>query len=160
MPNFPGPAAGTAPFINNASPIALVRPGESCYLFGQLAASATQLPVNDTNVAGEAASAVSPQASIAVLLPAAEQSGPPAVSVEVAYPSAPGAGESIAIQEADTHADAFFITPSNPVYTISAFSTTNVARVDLSPTGGKFLRVTRTKGANAVTCTVKVTRLA
>jgi hypothetical protein len=59
----------------------------------------------------------------------------------------------------DTHADGLFITPTNAAYTISSFNSSNAARSDLSPTGGKYLRVSRTKGSNAVACTVKVTRL-
>lgn len=159
MPSFPGPAAGTTPVLSNASPIGLVTPGDSCYVIGQLAAGATQLPVCDSNVAFESTAAAT-ESSIAVALAGRETQGPAAVSVEIAYSGVPGAGESIQIQEADTHADAFFITPSNATYTISAFNANNVARVDLSPTGGKFLRVLRTKGANAVGCTVKITRLA
>lgn len=155
MPSFPGAAGGTAPVLSNASPIALAKPGEYCYLFGVLASTATQLPVNDSNVTTENLAG----ASIAVELPHAENAGPPAVSVEVLCASAPGSGESIVIQEADTHADALFITPSNAAYTINSFNTYGAARADLIPTGGKFLRVSRTKGANAVGVTVKVTRL-
>lgn len=159
MPNFPGPANGTTPVLSNASPIALHK-GESVYLFGVLSASATQLPVNDSNVTFETPAA-SPQASIAVCLVGAEEgSPPPMVTVEVLTNGAPGAGETIAIQEADTHADAFFITPIAAAYTITSFNANNAARSDLSPTGGKYLRVLRTKGANAVGATVKVTRLA
>lgn len=161
MPNFPGPLNGLVPVQSNASPIALARPGDSCYLFGVLASTATQLPVNDSNIAFEAAPAgAGAQGSIAVLLAAAEDAPAPAVAIEIVFPSAPGAGESIAIQEADTHGDGFFITPSNPAYTVTSFNANGVARVDLSPTGGKFMRVARTKGANAVGCTVKITRLA
>jgi hypothetical protein len=160
MPSFPGPANGTSFVQSNASPIALSKPGDYCYVLGQLAASATQLPLADNNVAFEAAPAGATEASIAVELPGADNAGPPMVSIEVLYSGVPGAGESIQIQEADTHADAFFITPSNANYTINAFNANNVARVDLSPTGGKFMRVLRTKGANAVGGTVKITRLA
>jgi hypothetical protein len=155
MPSFPGAAGGTSPVLSNASPIVLAKPGDSCYLFGTLAASATQLPVNESNVANENLAG----ASIAVELPDAENAGPPAISVEVIFAAVPGAGESIAIQEADTHADGFFITPSNAAYTINSFNANNAARSDLSPTGGKYLRVNRTRGANAVAGTVKVTRL-
>jgi hypothetical protein len=155
MPNFPGAAGGTTPVLSNASPIVLAKPGDSCFLFGVLAATATQLPVTDANVATENLAG----ASIAVGLPQQEEGGPPAVSVEVICAAAPGSGESIVVQEADTHADGCFIMPNNAAYTINSFNTYNVARADLSPTGGKYLRVSRTKGANAVALTVKVTRL-
>src|SRR3972149_137968 len=56
MPSFPGPANGKTFVASNASPIAL-KPGDSVYVFGQLAATATQLPVNDTNADFEAAAA-------------------------------------------------------------------------------------------------------
>ena len=159
MPNYPGAPSATAPVTSNASPIALQK-GESVYLFGVLSSTATQLPVNDNNVATEAAPAGATQASIAIDIQSQAGDPPPAISIEVRYAAAPGAGESIAIQEADTDADAFYITPTNAAYTINSFSSQNTARTDLSPTGGKFLRVVRTKGANAVACTVKATRLA
>jgi hypothetical protein len=160
MPPYPGAPGASAPAASNASPIALADPGDYCYVLGQLASTATQLPVNDTNVANEAAPVGSTESSIAVALLSRDSAAPPAVSVEVFYPSAPGSGESIAIQEADTDADAFYITPTNSAYTISSFSSANTARSDLSPTGGKYMRVLRTKGANAVACRVKITRLA
>lgn len=155
MPKFPGVAGGTTFVQSNASPIALQKPGDYCYVVGLLAAGATQLPVCDANVATENFAG----ASIAVELPGAEGQSAPAISVEVVCAGAPGSGESIAIQEADTHADANFITPTNTAYTISSFSATNVARSDLIPTGGRFTRISRTQGANAVGITVKITRL-
>jgi hypothetical protein len=155
MPTFPGPSGGTTPVLSNASPIALSKPGDYVYLSGVLSASATQLPVSDSNVAFENYAG----ASIAVELPQAENAGPPAVGIEVRCNGAPGAGESIAIQEADTHADGLFITPTNTAYTINAFNSNNAARADLSPTGGKFLRIYRTQGGNAVGVTIKVTRM-
>lgn len=158
MPTYPGAAGSFVSASSNLSPIALQR-GESVYVLGQLAAGATQLPIHDGNVALEAAPAIATQASLAVNLQAGSETMPlPLVTVEVRFASAPGAGETIAIQEADTDADGFYITPAAASYTISTF-TNNVARVDLSPTGGKFMRVLRTKGANAVSCTVKITRL-
>jgi hypothetical protein len=162
MPAYPGVAGATAWVGNNTSGLQLEK-GDYQYLFGLLAATATQLPVNDTNVTPEAASAAASQASISVNLQAGSEAmdAPPMICVEVRYPSAPGAGEVIAIQEADTDADAFYITPAAAQYTINNGSLTSpfVARVDLFTTGGKFLRVLRTKGANAVACTVKVTRM-
>lgn len=157
MPNYPGVQGSLVSAPSNASPIALHK-GESAYLFGKLAAGATQLPINDGNVAFEAAGAAV-QASIAVNLQTMDDDPAPGVSVEIAYSAAPGAGESIAVQEADTDADGFYITPSNTAYTVAVFGANNTARTDLIPTGGKFLRVSRTKGANAVSATVKVSRL-
>src|SRR6185437_15014243 len=159
MPAYPGSAGSFVPAASNASPIALQK-GESCYVLGVLAVGATQLPVSDNNVAFEAAPAGATKASIAVDLQSQAGDTPPMVCVEVHTNGAPGAGESFAIQEADTDADGFYVTPANATYTIAAFNTNNVARADLSPTGGKFMRVVRTKGANAVGCTVKITRLA
>lgn len=157
MPAYPGAANGTVSAKSNLSPIALQK-GESCYVSGQLAAGSTQLPVNDGNVASENFAG----ASIAVNLQAGDEAQPPPmVCVEVWFPTgAPGAGESIAIQEADTDADAFYITPTNTAYTISSFNANNVARADLSPTGGKFMRISRTRGANAIGAVIKITRLA
>jgi hypothetical protein len=160
MPSYPGTSGTFVPAASNLSPIALQK-GESAYVLGVLASTATQLPVNEGNVAFEAAPAVASQASIAVnLQPTEGASPPPMVTVEIRYNGAPGASEQIEIQEADTDADAWFITPTNAAYTVTSFNANNVARVDLSPTGGKFMRVKRTKGANAVGCTVKITRLA
>jgi hypothetical protein len=157
MPNYPGASLATAPVASNFSPIALVNPGDAHYVFGVLAAGATQLPVQPGNVAGESPAA--PQASVAVMLPASEQGAPPMVSLEIRFSGAPGAF-NIQIQEADTDADAFYVTPSNGAYTITAVSANNIARVDLSPTGGKFLRVLLSSRTNAVSLTAKFTRLA
>lgn len=160
MTAYPGAAGSFVPVPGPVSGQILGR-GESAYVLGQLAASATQLPINDTNVAFEAAPAGATENSISVNLGAVpDAEGPPMVCVEIHCNGAPGAGETFAIQEADTDADGFYITPTNAAYTVTTFNVNNAARVDLSPTGGKFLRVQRTKGANAVGCTVKVTRLA
>jgi hypothetical protein len=160
MPPYPGTAGSFVPAPTNASPIALQR-GESVFVLGQLAASATQLPVTDTNVTFEAAPAGATVASIACNLQCTSEGGTaPGIYVEVHCNGAPGAAESIAIQEADTDADGFYITPSNAAYTISSFNANNAARSDLIPTGGKFVRVLRTKGANAVGITVKISRAA
>lgn len=157
MPNYPGAANSFVPAPSNASPIALQK-GESAYLFGVLGAGATQLPVNDGNVAGEQPAA--PQASIAVNLQAGDEAQPaPMVTVELRFSGAPGAF-NIQIQEADTDADGFYVTPSNAAYTVTAVNANNVARVDLSPTGGKFLRILLSSRTNAVNLTAKVTRLA
>lgn len=156
MPPYPGVALASVPVASNASPIQLQK-GESCYVVGKLAAGATQLPVNDQNVAGENFAG----ASIAVELAGGSEALPPAfVSVEARYAGAPGAGESLAIQEADTDADAFYVTPAATPYTLATFSANNVGRSDLPSTGGRFLRVVRTIGAGNQPATIKITRLA
>lgn len=135
-------------------------PGDSIYVFGTGPAGVSQSYIADSDVVSEAASAGATQRSLAVCLaPVAGIAGPPMMTVEIRFPSAPGANEKIEIQEADTDADGLYITPSNAAYTVTIF-TNNIARVDLSPTGGKFLSILRTKGANAVGAIVKVTRLA
>jgi hypothetical protein len=156
MPNYPGAANATASAASNLSPISLSK-GDSHYVFGVLAAGATQLPINDGNVAGETPAA--PQASIAVQLQAQDGGPPPMVTVEGRFSGAPGAF-NVQIQEADTDADAFYITPSNAAYTVTAVGTQNTFRVDLSPTGGKFVRVLLSTRGNAVAFTCKITRLA
>lgn len=156
MPNYPGAAAATVPVASNASPIALSK-GDSQYLFGVLAAGATQLPVNEGNVAGE--SPAPPQASIAVLLLPQDGGPSPMVCIEGRFSGAPGAFE-VDIQEADTDADAFYILPTNSAYKVTVVTANNVFRVDLSPTGGKFLRVVLVSRTNAVSFTCKATRLA
>lgn len=156
MPNYPGVANAVVPVASNLSPLAIAK-GDSAYLFGVLAAGATQLPVNESNVAGE--QPAPPQASIAVLLVPQDGGPPPMVTVEGRFSGAPGAF-SVQIQEADTDADGFYITPAATAYTVTAVSANNVFRVDLSPTGGKFLRILLSARANAVNFTCKVTRLA
>jgi hypothetical protein len=159
MPQYPG-AAGSFTFVSSNSSGLQIESGEQVYVLGALAASATQLPINDSNVTFEAAPAGATESSISVNIQSGNKSEPvPLVCVEIRYNGAPGAGETIQIQEADTDADGFYITPAAAAYTVSAFNANNAARVDLSPTGGKFMRVLRTKGANAVGCTVKITRL-
>lgn len=159
MPSYPGTVGGTVPAPTSISGMRLDK-GDQQYLLGVLSASATQLPVNDFNVAAEAAPAGASVASISVNIQSAiENAPPPSISLEVRYPTAPGAGETIQVQEADTDADAFYITPTATAYTITPGGA-GVFRTDLSPTGGRFIRVLRTKGANAVACTVKISRLA
>lgn len=156
MPNYPGVANATVPVPSNLSPLAIAK-GDSAFLFGVLAAGATQLPVTDLNVAGEQPAA--PQASIAVHLVAQDGGPPPMITVQGQFSGAPGAF-NVQIQEADTDADAFYITPTNAAYTVTAVTANNVFRVDLSPTGGKFLRILLSSRTNGVTFICKVTRLA
>jgi hypothetical protein len=157
MPNYPGAPGAFVPVASNASPINLQK-GESCYVFGKLAAGATQLPVDDHNVAQEAV--VASQASIAVNLQPSESNSPPMVSVEGRFSAAPGSF-SVQVQEADTDADGYYITPTNANYTVTAVGATNQAfRIDLSPTGGKFMRILLASLTNAVNFSCKLTRLA
>lgn len=158
MPAYPGVAVATVPVASNVSPIALQK-GESCYVWGKLKAGATQLPVSDTTVAVEAILAGA--ASIAVnLQPGNESQPPPMATVEIHFDGAPGVAE-IDVQEADTDADAFYITPAAAAYTIVPTATGNFnTRADLSPTGGKFMRLFMKTLPNAVNVWAKITRLA
>lgn len=158
MPLYPGIAGATAPVASNASPISLQK-GESVYVFGKLATTATQLPVSDVNVAAEAI--LAGQSSIAVQIAQGTMGDPPPmICAEVHFSAAPGAFE-VDIQEADTDADAFYINPSNTTYQITAVNAaTQNARADFSPTGGKFMRVQLKTLTNVVNCWVKLTRLA
>lgn len=157
MPSYPGASGATVPVASNASPIALQK-GESVYVFGALSATATQLPINDNNVVSETIAAGT--ASIAVNLQPMDSNMTPMVTVELHFDGAPGAFE-LDIQEADTDADAFYILMSATAYTINVVNAaTQNARVDLSPTGGKFMRVFLKTLTNAVKIRVKLTRLA
>lgn len=158
MAPYPGAVGSTTQVNSNVSPEACHK-GMHTYVFGKTATGDTQL--YNTQPAFET-TALAVESSKAVCIESMQGDPPPAISVEVSYASAPGAGESIAIQEADTDADAFYITPNNSAYVIpgSALNAYNIARVDLSPTGGRFLRLQRTVGANNVGCRAKITRLA
>lgn len=157
MPNYPGTAGSFVPAASNVSPIALQK-GESVYVFGILSAGASQLPITDATVTGE--QPAPPQASIAVnLQPGDEAQPPPMVTVEGRFSGAPGAF-NVQIQEADTDADGFYITPANAAYTVTVVNSNQAFRVDLSPTGGKFLRGLLSSRTNGVTLTLKFTRLA
>lgn len=158
MPNYPGAASSKTSAPSNISPLALSTPGDSAYLFGTLSTGATQLPITDSTVTGESPAAGT--ASIAITLPARDGSAVPMVSFEGFFSGAPGTFE-IDIQEADTDADALYILPSAAAYTVSAVNaTTQAFRVDLNPTGGRFMRVLLKTRTNAVSLVVKATRLA
>lgn len=158
MPLYPGAVNATAPVASNVSPIALQK-GESCFVFGKLPSGATQLPVSDGNVADE--TILSGQASIVVNLQPSETNSPPMVCIEGHFSGAPGTIE-IDIQESDTDADAFYIMPTaSTAYKVTAVNaTTQNFRVDLSPTGGKFMRILAVTITNAVNFRCKITRLA
>lgn len=162
MPNYPGVANATTPVASNASPIALQK-GESAYVFGVLASGATQLPVNDNNVAAEAQ--IAGAISIAVNLTAQMGDPPQAVAWEFRFSGAPGTFE-LDIQEADTDADAFYVLPSSAVnansalYKVTATIANNIARVEIPGPLSKFQRVKIVSLQNAVSITAKVTRAA
>lgn len=158
MTTYPGAQNATVPVASNLSPISLQK-GESAYVFGVLKAGATQLPINETNVDIEEVAAGT--ASIAVQLAQGTMGDPPPmICVEIHFDSTPGVFE-VDIQEADTDADAFYITPSNASYTINAVNATTFnVRVDLSPTGGKFMRLFVKTLPNDSDMWAKITRLA
>lgn len=141
-----------------------LKPGDSFWLFGLLIAPNAG-GVDDALIKGE--QPVAGTSSIPVCItPCVQGAGVPLITFEFSFyatgtlvPAAPGAFE-IDIQEADTDADAFYILPTNTAYTVTAVNaTTQKARVDLSPTGGKFLRVKLVTRTNAVDLVAKVSRL-
>jgi hypothetical protein len=151
MPAFPGVVGSSTV---QAALCSLGR-GEAVYLFGTAPAAQA---IDDSNVVNETILAGIASVSVALTSPCGGPS--PMVCIEIAFSAAPGTFE-IDIQEADTNADAAFITPTNVAYTVTAVITaTNRARVDLSPTGGKFIRVFVKTLTNAVTTRCKITRLA
>ena len=160
MPNYPGVANATVPAY--PSPANLPRglmQGDSIFLFGLQSAADKSIPISDMNVAGE--SPAPPQASIAAQMsPVAGMNGPqPAYSIEIQFSGAPGAF-NIQVQEADTDADAKYITPSNAAYTVTVVTANNVARADLTTGAGKFVRVLLSARTNAVSLIAKLTRVA
>src|ERR1035438_2570269 len=158
MPKYPGAPNALVSVPSNQSPIALQK-GESCYVFGVLKTGATQLPVNDGNVVGETLTA--PQASIAVNLQSQVSDTGAAVGIEGFFSGAPGAF-NVQVQVAETDADGFYLTSATAAYTITALgnSTAQTFRVDLSPSGGKFMRILLSSLANVVTFACKITRAA
>ena len=155
MPPYPvGASTAVAPgVVATPTPLHI---GESVYLFGVLAATATQLPPNPSNVAGETPAA--PQASNAVNIEHIEGSSAPGVSFEGIFSGAPGAFE-VDIQESDTDVDADYILPATTAYKITAVGSNNSFRVDLIPTGGRFMRALLVSRTNAVSLILKATRL-
>lgn len=160
MPNYPGVANAVVPaFTQPAFLPTQILPGDSAFLFGVKAAADKAIPLSDMNVAGE--TPTPPQASVAIGIGvgAGMNNAPPMVTFEFRFSGAPGAF-NIQIQEADTDADGNYITPAAAAYTITAVNANNVARVDLSPTGGKFMRVLLSTRTNAVSLIAKASRLA
>lgn len=155
---YPGVGGAIVPVQSNLSPLQLQK-GESTYVWGVLSASATQLPINEGNVAVE--EVAQGTASLAVnIADGAPGNGPPMICVEIHFDSTPGVFE-IDIQEADTDADAFYITPTAAAYTVTTVNATTFnVRVDLSPTGGKFMRLFMKTEPNDSDVWAKITRLA
>jgi hypothetical protein len=172
VPNYYGQAAGTVPGIGVGGvalqpiqqPTAL-EPGDSVWLFGVVPA-ANAGGAADALIKGEQP-AINTASIPICITPPSQGGGSPMVTFEFSFyatgtlvPAAPGAFE-IDIQEADTDADAFYILPTNAAYKVAAVvAATNKARVDLSPTGGKFMRVLLLTRANGVDLVAKATRLA
>jgi len=171
MPPYPGTAGSQqqGAGIQPSQVPTCVDPGDSIYLWGTVPAA--NAGGSDAGVKGEQP-AVGTASIAAYIAGANAMASPPAISIEVSFfatgtlnPSAPGSFE-IDIQEADTDADAFYAVPTvaeNPdgttAYKITSVSaTTQKARVDLSPQGGKFIRALLVSRGNAVDMVVKLTQ--
>jgi hypothetical protein len=145
MPLYQGVANST---VRSPIPGRSIGPGESAPVFGTWVYP-WRIPDDITMEAIPVAGA----ASVPVCIePNAAKGVPPSVDVEIVFSADPGV-ISIEIQEANTDADAFYITPSYATYTIAARVQRGalfVARADFSPTGGTFLRIKATTITNAV----------
>lgn len=154
MPAYAGAANAITP--NPTVPTSLEPGGVPFFLFGTPTTSGQ--PISDSNVSAEIPAAG--QASVsACLVPAGYGAKAPSVSLQFIWTANPGAA-TIVIQEADTDADGCYITPTNTAYTVSTFTASGanfVARVDLSPTGGRFLRIKVTATPNAAPLIAKLT---
>ncbi len=105
-----------------------------------------------------------PQAGAQVcIVPRVYSGAAPAIAFEGWWTGAPGAFE-VDLQEADSDVDAAYILPSNAAYKVTTDATdTNTGnswRVDLIPTGGRFMRPRLITRGNAVGLIVKATALA
>jgi len=158
LPSYPFPAGSTTQSASAPNPVTGACPlarGESVYLFGT-APPGAQLPATTSNVVGETPAV--PQASIAINVGDFQEGGPaPGVSFEGFFSGAPGVFE-VDFQEADTDFDTAYILPSNAAYKVTAVVGNNF-RVDLIPTGGRFMRAVLVSRANAVSLILKATRL-
>lgn len=122
---------------------------------------------NDTGGGGTATSIQAeqpalPQAGAQVsIIPRRSSVAAPAISFEVAFTADPGTqAGAIVFQEADSDVDGDYITPSAAAYTLPTAAGTLVYRVDLIPTGGRFMRPKWAARANAVGIVIKATALA
>lgn len=142
-----------------------LKAGDSAWLFG-IVPAANAGGADDALILGEQPAAGTASIPISISVPT--QGGPPPmITFEFSFyatgtlvPAAPGVFE-IDIQEADTDADAFYILPAAAAYTVNAVvAATQKARVDLSPTGGKLMRILLKTRTNAVDLVAKASRLA
>jgi hypothetical protein len=156
MPPYPGllnddtpltsPFTGTPPRLTPA-PQGLSRGGFT-WLFGIV--SVPQVPA-----AFELGlSALVPIASLRASVQISNALPLESVSIEVEFNGAPGVFE-IDIQDADTDADAFY--QQIPNAKITAVSAQNIARFELKPFTGKFIRVVLKTLTNNVGIRLKVT---
>ena len=158
MPPYPGVQGATVPVKSNACPLVLT-PGDSCYMFGVLASTATQLPVNDTNVAFETVTAGERSISIQ-LAPRAGGGAPPGIMVQVIANANPGAAE-IDVQDAAVDADGCYLTnTSSTAYKLTTWTQlgstgTYVAWTELQPEGAQFISLLCVANPNAVKFTAK-----
>jgi hypothetical protein len=160
MPAYPGPinsdvplqfpftqvAPAPAPPVLTPAPQGLSRGGFT-WLFGIV--SVPQVPPAFENL-----SALAPIASQRASVQIGNALPLESISIEVEFNGAPGAFE-IDIQDADTDADAFYQTIPNAK--IMAVSAQNIARFELNPFTGKFVRVVLKSLTNNVGLRVKVT---
>ena len=121
----------------------------------------TAMDVGDSILLFNAETIALPESSVAFTPSFVKAGAAPAFTFEVLFNGAPGAFTMV-IQEADTDADAYYITPTNAAYTLNAVSAFQIVRSDLIPFGGRFGRVQFTAFANFATvkATVRVTRVA
>lgn len=122
---------------------------------------------NDTGGGGTATSIQAeqpalPQSGAQVsIIPRRSSVAVPSISFEILFTADPGTqAGAILFQEADTDVDGAYITPTNAAYTLATAAGTLAYRVDLSPTGGRFMRPKWAARANAVGVVVKATALA
>jgi hypothetical protein len=120
----------------------------------------TQTPiaisVGEQVVAFNAEQPAVPQASIEFALPPNPRTLGAALSVEVSFSGAPGVFE-VDLQEADTDADANFVSNAT---TITAVNAGNVGRQDYANITGQFVRILLKTRTNAVNALIKITRKA
>jgi hypothetical protein len=154
MPFYPGASGATTPTAQVPSSIYA---GGWAYLFG--VPTISNEPPGDSNISGETPTAG--EASVAVALaPAMIGSIVRNVGVQLLFSANPGAF-NIQVQEADTDADGFYLTPAAAAYTITAATEIGstgkyVARADLGAIGSQFIRLFCDANPNAVSIVAKV----
>jgi hypothetical protein len=134
-----------------------LNPGGKIYVWGLPAT--TPPSISDRNLAVEEVAAGTASMSVCLATGTGFNS-PPMVCIEIHFDSDPGVAE-IDIQEAESDADAYYITPAAAAYTVVPTRTGNInTRVDLSPTGGGFLRLFMKTLPNDADCWASIRRLA